>query len=397
MESDQSTPMALQDTSDLNKIRRTLAAHVADGTSSCAGSTTFNLANKYTDQAQWQNEREKIFRGMPIFAGLSIQLPNAGDVLLFDHAGPAIIIIRSKQGHLSAFLNMCTHRAARLLDKCERVSRLTCPFHAWSFDLEGRLKGVPGKEFFEPETLRGRDLIKVPVAEWHGMIFVRADPDGDAIDVETHLQGYAEHLRDLGLDRAVLSGDGRIDVDSNWKFTLDTLSESYHLPALHTKSFGLNFYPNLIHYDRDGPHHRFAIASKDFSETVGKNEGEWNSPSMVILTLIFPNLVISLVPLSTGRHAAQIHRVFPGVSVGQSFHLTTTVALPGASSDIEIEEARETHKSVIIINKEEDYSLAANAQQNLLYAPRDFTVAYGPIEPGLQDFHKEIATITGGG
>ncbi|SCW72227.1 Phenylpropionate dioxygenase, large terminal subunit [Sphingobium faniae] len=380
----------VKDRDDFKAIRRSLAQLVAAKDTHRAESSLRVSHDIYTDPIRWEAERA-LLRTVPQLAGLSIQIQQAGDVLTFDHVGPQIMVIRQEDGGLKAFLNMCTHRAARIVQDCGRIKRLTCPFHAWTFGLDGKLKAVPGKEFFDAAMLGSRDLIEVPVAEWAGLIFVRATAGGDPIVVEDWLGGYADHVKDFDLANAAYIDTGRLEVRTNWKYAIDTFSENYHLPALHTSSFGLDYVPNLLHYDAFGPHHRFALANKSFRATVGCEEAKWNDPDVAVIGFIFPNLILSMAPTPTGRHNLQLTRVYPGSAVDRTFSLTMTVALPGADSEEDIAFARATHDNILIINAQEDYLLAADAQRNLQFAPEDFMVLYASIEPAVQDFHRHLA------
>ncbi|MBW2723123.1 MAG: Rieske (2Fe-2S) protein [Deltaproteobacteria bacterium] len=97
----------------------------------------------YTDPERFEAERREIFLREPMLVALSNELAEPGDRVLFDGAGPPILVVRGADRTLRAFLNMCTHRGARLVSSCDRSKRLVCPFHGWAFDLEGRLAGMP--------------------------------------------------------------------------------------------------------------------------------------------------------------------------------------------------------------------------------------------------------------
>lgn len=96
----------------------------------------------YMSEARNAAEMEHIFRNEPIVAGLSGDIPKTGDTLVFDSVGPSILVTRGKDGVARAFLNMCTHRGAKLVEEKEPWQgsrpRLVCPFHAWTFDPAGQ-------------------------------------------------------------------------------------------------------------------------------------------------------------------------------------------------------------------------------------------------------------------
>src|SRR5277367_6113802 len=98
---------------DADVVRR-LAAHVRDRTTDLAADTVLIPPEVYTNPARWEAEKRELFQKLPLLACLSRDVASPGDVYLFDEAGPSILILRAKDGSVNAFLNMCTHRAAKL-------------------------------------------------------------------------------------------------------------------------------------------------------------------------------------------------------------------------------------------------------------------------------------------
>src|SRR5690606_2753478 len=260
-----------------------------------------------------------------VLAALTGDLPEPGDTFLFEETGPAILLVRNKEGKVNAFLNMCTHRAAKLVTECGRKSRMSCRFHGWTFDLNGRLMGIPGVEGFQGIERAERGLIPVPVVEYHGLIFVRAVPNGEPIDIEAHLgERFALELAHLELARARPMKTSRIDVDSNWKYALDTYGEGYHFATLHPGSIGALAMSNIMSYDNHGPHHRMAMPRADFVEYSDKPEEEWPDTSYGGLYYIFPNTVINVNTMADGKQFYGISRLFPGERVDQATTLLVT-------------------------------------------------------------------------
>ena len=154
-------------------ILRRMVAHVAaGGTTDFAAEPLENDPAVYSDPVRAELEKREIFLKQPLVAGLSSDVPGPGDSLLFEEVGQTIVIVRGKDGLLRGFLNMCAHRGAKLVradsdGRCERRSRLTCPFHAWTYDLDGTLVAIPGTQGFEGIDMCRRNLVPVPVAEWN--------------------------------------------------------------------------------------------------------------------------------------------------------------------------------------------------------------------------------------
>ena len=147
----------------LRSLQRRLVEHISAGRGTdLAEAPMPNAAEVYTDPLRYEAERQKLFLEMPLVAGLSGDIPKAGDTLLFDGAGRPIIVVRDAAGRANAFLNICRHRGARLVEQGGCHARFTCPFHSWTFDLNGRLVGQPGKVSFEGLDPGQLGLIRVP-------------------------------------------------------------------------------------------------------------------------------------------------------------------------------------------------------------------------------------------
>ena len=177
------------------KVRKAMARDTLRNMVTLVGEKATTRANDplplhkgiYTDPQRFEAERVNLFLAQPIVAGLSNDIPNPGDLLVFDAAGPSILVTRAKDGVVRAFLNMCMHRAAKLVEAAEPFSdhraRITCPFHAWTYDGAGKLIGQPSKASFAGCEIGSRNLVELPCAERHGLIFVRPG-GGDPIDAD---------------------------------------------------------------------------------------------------------------------------------------------------------------------------------------------------------------------
>ncbi|HEX6103340.1 MAG TPA: aromatic ring-hydroxylating dioxygenase subunit alpha, partial [Alphaproteobacteria bacterium] len=164
------------------------------------------------------------------------QLPNPGDTLARDIAGRPIFVIRNREGDLRAFLNICRHRAARLVPEgAAHCDVLRCPYHGWLYDAEGRLKAMP--EFGEaPELDKSKlGLVAVRVAEWRGLVFVTLDRNPST--VEEGLGDLVRVAERFPLERFEWQDRTVYELDFNWKNYVDNYMEGYHIPYLHP---GLN-------------------------------------------------------------------------------------------------------------------------------------------------------------
>jgi len=389
-------PAARRTPDTMRDLERRVVAHLAAGGTTDLEEAPMRVsARDYTDQARFEAERRELFGKVPLLACLSRDIPEPGDRILFDHAGPAIVIVRGEDGKARAFLNMCTHRASRLVKTCERRKLMTCGFHAWSFDLEGRLVAVPGEEAFEGIDRATRNLIRVPVGEWGGMIFVKAHPGDEEIDVETWLGDIGPQLLAFDLANARPVKEDRLDVQANWKYCLDTYGEAYHFSSIHPTTFGERTYSNIALFDSFGPHYRVFFTNKSYQDLVGVDEAQWPETPYGGSHLIFPNSIVYGAPMEGGGNMVGMYRLYPGETPGQSVTILSVHRAADVPAETPDEAFAAAHDFIVQVVRTEDYSVSKDGQRNMAHAPPGFQLVYGRNEGALQTVHQHIAEVIG--
>jgi phenylpropionate dioxygenase-like ring-hydroxylating dioxygenase large terminal subunit len=374
---------------------RRLVPHIEAKTADLAERPVDIAAHTYTDEKRFEAER-RAFHRLPLLAGLSVEIPNPGDRLLFDEAGPPIIVVRGTDGSAKAYLNLCPHRGSRIANSCESARTFSCPFHGWSFDLDGRLLGRPRADGFEGPDEPERRLTPVPVREWHGMIFVRADPSGEAIDVEAFLGEMAPIVAAMELESVAPVKSERMDVvDTNWKLAMDTFCEGYHVPVVHGQSLGDQVVPFVTVQDLYGSHGRYVGPGRALEALAGTPESEWPDSNYSAVHYIFPNTTFTYTDSIDGETPVfTLFRLFPGESIGKTFVLYSTFR-PGRPSPLADAEFVALHDQLHVVVRDEDFTTAANTWRSLQYAPHDMKLVLGRNEILLQEYHRELAQAAG--
>lgn len=192
----------------------------------------------YWKEDFYEREREAIFRHSWLWAGRVEQVPEAGDYFVKDIPTfeAKILVVRGKDGEIRAFQNVCQHRGNHLaLDEAGSCKVFTCPFHGWSYNLEGKLAGVPDAGAFYDLDREALALPRLAVGVWEGFIFIHFD--------ETPRESLAEFLGEQGaglqgvpfhLGESVFVYRG--NIETNWKCMVDSFTEAYHVPVLHKRS-----------------------------------------------------------------------------------------------------------------------------------------------------------------
>lgn len=387
----------------MRDMQRRMVAHIAAGNTTDLAEAPMPIkAGTYTDPARHEAEMRALFQSLPMVAALSCDLPEPGDAITFDAAGPPILITRGKDGQVHAFLNACRHRAARVVKDCAHGSRFSCPFHGWTYDLEGKLVGVPGKVAFEGLGTDQMRLRPVPVMEWAGLILVRANPDGEPIDAEAYFGPMADEIRQLGLERLVPVKKAVVNVAANWKFAQDTFFEGYHFASLHPTTVGVATIHNCTIHDEFGPHQRVMMPYRFFDDYVGKPEAEWDEVPYQGIHLLFPNTVLyagnleSLVKAKedlTDRQIFGLWRGFPDGGPDKSYTLMATYRPASQSSPEAVKEYEDLTDFIVQVVSTEDYSMCADGQKNMKAMKLDDEMYIGRNEGAIQSIHRHIDAI----
>ena len=353
-----------------------------------------NDARVYTDETRLTRELETVFRAFPILAGLSNDVPDPGSIMLFEELGQSIIIVRNKMGEVRAYLNMCTHRSMQLVDAPCKKARFTCPFHGWTYDLNGKLIGVPEPEAFENIERSTRGLKPVPVKEWAGMIFILPHAGDDEIDLEAHLEDFAVELQQLELWKAQPVKSGTMEADCNWKYALDTYGEAYHFPVLHRDTVAL-YNTTESYHETFGRHSRIAWPTTEIKDLLDRPESDWPEPSYGGVHYLFPNTILFYGSVGAQEPFVQIFRHFPdgAHAMRTQFSVYSRDVITSEEDRTFIETAGYDGTAHVV--ETEDYWVAAKGYEQLRRAPEGFKVIYGANELSLQHKHEELATATG--
>jgi nitrite reductase/ring-hydroxylating ferredoxin subunit len=221
-------------------------------------------ARCYVDPAFFALEVERVFMRNWLPVGRIDQVQNPGDYFTTTRFGESILVIRDKERQLHALSNVCRHRnypIAKGQGRCT-AGRLVCPYHGWSYDLKGRLRGAPYMQQTQGFDLQQWHLPRLGVDSWQGFIFINFDNTAPLLSPQLRtLDGVLEPLRLAAMKTAPLRS---MQWPGNWKATLENFTEAYHQPCIHPKTFEPWAPARLgIYEDVDGPYNLFWLPSKD--------------------------------------------------------------------------------------------------------------------------------------
>lgn len=254
----------------------------------------------YASSQRFEAERARIFRRQPICLGHVAQFAAPGSVMAREILGVPLLIARGADGVVRVFLNVCRHRGAALLEAtgevCTRRS-LVCPYHAWTYRLDGSLANLPGRESFASFDPADHGLRELPSTIRHGLLFAMLDPEAPPVDVTAWLGGIDDDLAELRLGEHHFFRQNAVRRATNWKLVMDAFIEVYHVKRLHAGTIGPYFADGMGVADTPGSHIRYLVA-RDTTEVIrGLPPRAW-SPQVhaTLVHLIFPNTIMVYHP-----------------------------------------------------------------------------------------------------
>ncbi len=202
----------------------------------------------YTDGAFHDLERDRVLAATWFCVGIASDVAAAGDLVPYDFGGIPLLLLRDAEGTLRAFHNVCSHRGVQLVAEPRHVrGAITCPYHAWTYGLDGRLLRRPRfcgqaqcpDDHFDPVAL---GLQPVRCEQWHELVFVNLY--GNAPPLADYVAPLAARWADRDFSLLRHGGGLRFDIRANWKLVVENFCERYHLPSVHP---ALNRYSPVDH------------------------------------------------------------------------------------------------------------------------------------------------------
>jgi phenylpropionate dioxygenase-like ring-hydroxylating dioxygenase large terminal subunit len=368
-------------------LLKRLLHYVDTRTTSLAEAPWRNDVSAYTDPARLTREQQILFRKHPILMGFASEWSAPGSYRTDDYAGVPILIVRGRDDKLRAFLNVCRHRGAKLAQGTGCARLFSCPYHAWTYDLAGKVTGIPDERCFPDVRSERSSLVELPLCEKHGLVWVIPTADGaTAFDIDPWLGGLADELASFGFQSWSLYDRRVIPETMNWKILVDTFNEGYHIGFLHRDSLRDILHGNITDFEAFGLNHRIAFPRKKLERLKAEPEDNWDLMwNTTLVYLLFPNTAL----LVQGDHV-ELARIFPCDDRTDRAVMDLGLYVPHAPST-EDERAHWDKNMALVLDVVvgEDFLTGRSIQIGLTSGAQTQMV-YGRNEPGMIHYHQSL-------
>lgn len=263
-------------------------------------------ATYYADPEYFRREMERFYFGSWVCVGRDEQLAKPGDYLLVDLLGESVILTKDESGKVQAHYNLCRHRGTRLCDKKSghfKGGKITCPYHAWTYGLDGKLLGAAHMDE-TPNFAKDQFPLKSVAADvWDGHVFLNFSEKPELL--KTQLAGVWEKFRPWRMEELKLGKRVVYELKANWKLIIQNYSECLHCPVIHPTLKKLSHY---MSGDNEAPRRDYLGGHMTLNENVATMTptGTTDRPILeglsdlekrrVYYYWINPNLLLSLHP-----------------------------------------------------------------------------------------------------
>jgi phenylpropionate dioxygenase-like ring-hydroxylating dioxygenase large terminal subunit len=361
-----------------------IQAHRAAGRGTDTAPASMLLpTSAYTDAERFDRERQ-LLAATPGVAGLSGLLPGPNTHATVEIGDRSVIVTRDSDGDIHAMLNVCRHRGAEVTHGCGQGARLRCPYHGWTYELDGTSAARRGEDHFDDRPAAG--LTTLPALERDGLIWVNPDPAGAIPDQP--LTGAETELAPLDLASYRHFGTRSFTRDINWKLAVDTFCEAYHVAILHRDTLAPMIHSDFALFDPAGLHGRMVAVRRSIAELDELPPDQLRLlPHATILWFLVPNTV-----LIHQQDHVQLYQSRPGATPDQA-HLAVSVYVPADSPRSDAHWER-NFDLLVEVTDSEDFTIAAGIQRNY-HAAAQTHITFGRNEPALQHFHRSLLTMLG--
>ena len=352
--------------------------HIDNGTTDLGDTIWKEPVENYYSLERF-NAEIALLRKLPIPYCPSAALPQNGSYIARNASKTPLLVVRGEDGEVRAFINACRHRGMQVANGsgCKKKA-FVCPYHAWTYSLEGKLKRIPGEDGFPDLNKDDHGLVEVSAIEKGGIVYVQQDGQIDINSLEKCLNYFT--------DDQEMFQHGEVTDKANWKLLTETLLEGYHIKSLHRDTFYPYGLDNINLVETFGPNSRVIFPFKRIEKLRDLQPNERKIKGTVTAVYhLFPNASVSL--LSKHSNLTIMEPIAPN-QVKLVTYLMTNPQTKGSTANLE--DARRDALFVNESGQDEDRE-AARAIQETVTAPANTHLTFGYFEKAIVNFHSHLS------
>ena len=362
--------------SDQEAIERVFT-HIDNGTTDLGDTVWQEPVENYHSQERFDAEIA-LLRSLPIPFCPSAALPEQGSYIARRSAGTPLVVARGKDGKVRAFINACRHRGMQVASGAGRAHAFVCPYHAWSYGLDGSLKSIPGEEGFPGLVIEDHSLVEVSAMEKGGLVYVMQEG--------TISPQMLENSRDYFSPEQKLFKQSENTDPANWKLLTETLLEGYHIKSLHKKSFYPYGLDNVNLVETYGANARVTFPFRRIEKLRDVPAEKRRAAGMLTSVYhLFPNASVSV--LSKHSNLTIMEPLSPN-STQMVIYLVTPEQT--AENPISLEDVKKDAQFVNELGQDEDREAACLIQQTVTTQANSH-LTFGYFEKAIVNFHQHLA------
>ncbi|MDA7853632.1 Rieske 2Fe-2S domain-containing protein [Porticoccaceae bacterium] len=361
--------------SDQEAIER-IFTHIDDGTTDLGDTVWREPVENYHSQERFDAEIA-LLRSLPIPFCPSAALSEKGSYIARKSAGTPLVVVRGRDGKVRAFINACRHRGMQVASGSGRAHAFVCPYHAWSYGLDGSLKSIPGEEAFPGLAIKDHGLVEVSAMEKGGLVYVMQK---GTINPE-----MLENSRTYFSPEQQLFRQSENTDQANWKLLTETLLEGYHIKSLHQKSFYPYGLDNVNLVETYGANARVTFPFRRI-EKLRDVPAEKRRAAGMLTTVyhLFPNASVSV--LSKHSNLTIMEPLSPSTTQMVIYLITPEQTI---ENPISLEDVERDAEFVNQSGQDEDREAACLIQQTVT-AQANSHLTFGYFEKAIVNFHQHL-------
>ena len=351
--------------------------HIDEGTTDLGDTVWREPVENYHSQERFDAEIA-LLRRRPVPFCPSAGLPETGSYIARKAAGTPLVVVRGRDGKVRAFINACRHRGMQVArgSGCSRA--FVCPYHAWTYDLEGKLKAIRGPEAFPEVNIEDHGLTEVSAQEKGGLVYVMQEGKINSQMLENNLDYFTPEQE--------MFQEVEATNKANWKLITETLLEGYHIKSLHKTTFYPYGLDNVNLVETYGANARVTFPFRRIEKLRAIPSDERRADGMLTtVNHVFPNASISA--LSKHSNLTIMEPLSPNSTQMVIYLMTTRLA---TENSISIEDAK---RDAIFVNEsgqDEDLAAACSIQETVT-AQGNTHLTFGLFEKAIVNFHSNLA------